>query len=77
MHFLITNDDGFDAPGLAALHTELQPLGRITVVAPAVCHSSRGHAVDTKNPIRLEQRQLHPFGDCKVVHASPADCIRV
>lgn len=77
MHFLITNDDGFDAPGLAALHIALQPLGRITVVAPAVCHSSRGHAVDTKNPIRLEQRQLHPFGDFKVVHASPADCVRV
>jgi len=77
MHFLITNDDGFDAPGLAALHAALQPLGRITVVAPAVCHSSRGHAVDTRNPIRIERRRQDPFGDFRVVHASPADCIRV
>jgi 5'-nucleotidase len=77
MHFLITNDDGFDAPGLAALYHALSPLGRITVVAPAVCHSSRGHAVDTKNPIRVEHRQLKPFNNLHVVHASPADCIRV
>jgi 5'-nucleotidase len=77
MHFLITNDDGFDAPGLAALHHALAPLGQVTVVAPAVCHSSRGHAVDTKNPIRVDRRQLPPFQQLHVVHASPADCIRV
>ncbi|MCA9059095.1 MAG: 5'/3'-nucleotidase SurE [Planctomycetaceae bacterium] len=77
MHFLITNDDGFDAPGLAALYTALIPLGQVTVVAPAVCHSSRGHAVDTKNPIRIEKRNVNPFGGIHIVHASPADCIRV
>lgn len=77
MHFLITNDDGFDAPGLAALYAALRPLGRVTVVAPSVCHSSRGHAVDTKSPIRLERRHVEPFGEMYVVHSSPADCIRV
>jgi 5'-nucleotidase len=77
MKFLITNDDGFDAPGLAALYRALLPLGEITVVAPAICHSSRGHAVDTKNSIRVERKRVDPFGEIKVVYASPADCIRV
>lgn len=77
MRFLITNDDGFDAPGLAALYQALLPLGQITVVAPATCHSSRGHAVDTKNSIRVERRQVEPFGEIQVVYASPADCVRV
>lgn len=77
MKFLITNDDGFDAPGLAALYRALRPLGEITVVAPATCHSSRGHAVDTKNPIRLEQRNVEGLGKIHVVHSTPADCIRV
>lgn len=77
MKFLISNDDGFDAPGLAALYEALQPHGTVTVVAPNVCHSSRGHAVDTKQPIRIERRFVPPFGEISVVHSSPADCIRI
>lgn len=77
MRFLITNDDGFDAPGLQALWQALIPLGLVEVVAPAICHSSRGHAVDTKNPIRVERRVVDPFGVIRIVHSSPADCIRV
>lgn len=77
MRFLITNDDGFDAPGLIALYDALTPLGEVTVVAPSVCHSSKGHAVDTKKPIRVDRRHVEPFGEIFVVHSSPADCIRV
>ncbi len=77
MRFLITNDDGYDAPGLAALYSVLRPLGEVTVVAPFTCHSSKGHAVDTKNAIRLERKHVAPFGEIYIAHASPADCIRV
>lgn len=77
MQFLITNDDGFDAPGLAALYRALLPIGDVTVVAPATCHSSKGHAVDTKNAIRVERRRVEPFGEIHIVHSTPADCIRV
>ena len=77
MKFLISNDDGFEAPGLAALYAALRPHGSVTVVAPNVCHSSKGHAVDTKQPIRVERRVVPPFGEISVVHSSPADCIRV
>lgn len=77
VRFLITNDDGFDAPGLAALYQSLLPLGDVIVVAPATCHSSKGHAVDTKNTIRVERRHVEPFGEIHIVHSSPADCIRV
>ncbi len=77
VRFLITNDDGFDAPGLAALYQSLLPLGEVTVVAPVTCHSSKGHAVDTKNAIRVERRHLEPFGEIHVVHSTPADCVRV
>lgn len=77
MQFLITNDDGFDAPGLVALHQALIPLGAVSVVAPATCHSSKGHAVDTKTKLRVDKRRVEPFGDIHIVHSSPADCIRV
>lgn len=77
MKFLITNDDGFDGPGLAALYYALAPLGEVRVVAPAVCHSAKGHAVNTHVPIRVERREVAPFGMIDIVHSSPADCVRV
>jgi 5'-nucleotidase len=77
MRFLITNDDGFDAPGLAALYLALAELGDVDVVAPAVCHSAKGHAVNTKEAIRVDQKSLDPFGKIYVAHASPADCVRI
>ncbi|MEZ6127220.1 MAG: 5'/3'-nucleotidase SurE [Planctomycetaceae bacterium] len=77
MKFLITNDDGYDGPGLAALYNALTPLGSVRVVAPAVCHSAKGHAVNTHSPIRLERREVAPFGRVEIVESSPADCVRV
>ena len=75
MNFLITNDDGFDGPGLAALYESLIPLGQVRVVAPAVCHSAKGHAVNTHTPIRVERRRVAPFGMIDIVQSSPADCV--
>ena len=76
-YFRAGPNDGFDTPGLAALYNALLPLGEVVVVAPATCHSSKGHAVDTKNAIRVERRQVEPFGEIHIVHSTPADCIRV
>jgi len=77
MKFLITNDDGFDGPGLAALHDALKPLGDVRVVAPLVCHSAKGHAVNTHSPLRIERRDVSPFGPIDILDSSPADCVRV
>ena len=77
MKFLITNDDGFDGPGLAALYHGLAALGDVRVVAPAVCHSAKGHAVNTHSPIKVESRSVAPFGAIEIVDSSPADCVRV
>jgi 5'-nucleotidase len=77
MRFLITNDDGFDAPGLAALYAALAELGAVDVVAPAVCQSAKGHAVSTRDAIRVDRRFMEPFGEIFVAHASPADCVRI
>ena len=77
MRFLITNDDGYDAPGLLALHRALSALGEVVVVAPAECHSSKGHAVVTQHSIQVEERRVDGMGRVSIVHSSPADCIRL
>jgi 5'-nucleotidase len=65
MKFLITNDDGIHAPGLAALE--------VIVVAPEICNSSCGHQTTTSRPLKLRKLDdLH-----YAVNGTPADCVRL
>lgn len=70
---VLTNDDGVDEPGLAALVRAAGRFGRIVVVAPAGPHSSCSHAVTTNRPIRIEKRAA----DRIAVDGTPADCVRL
>lgn len=72
MNFLLTNDDGIDAPGIAALESALQGIGTITVVAPNQGYSGCGHQV-TRGPIRVEKLDERRFK----VFGTPADCARL
>lgn len=72
---LLTNDDGIDAPGLAALERVCAPLAEeIVIVAPADPASQIGHRVTTHEPLHLTE---HQPGRRYAVHGSPADCVRV
>src|SRR5207249_146420 len=73
MKFLLTNDDGIDAEGLAALRAAAEAIGRSLVVAPSACHSGGGHQVTTHGPIRVCRRDEQ----CFVIEGTPADCVRV
>jgi len=73
MHLLLTNDDGVDAAGLAALRAAAEALGQPLVVAPAECHSGGGHQVTTHDPIHVSRRN----DACYVIRGTPADCVRV
>jgi 5'-nucleotidase len=75
VHFLLTNDDGIDAPGLAALEqaVRLIPNSSISIVAPANEQSMCGHRITTHSPLKVESR-----GDNRwAVHGTPADCVRI
>ncbi len=73
MRFLLTNDDGIDAPGLQALCEAVTPFGAIVVAAPAVAHSGCGHRVTTDAPFAVEEVSAGRFA----VAGTPADCVRV
>ena len=45
MKILLTNDDGIDAPGIAAMASALDPLGDVTVVAPESNQSAVGRGL--------------------------------
>jgi 5'-nucleotidase len=73
MKLLLTNDDGIDAPGLAALAEAAAGLGEAVVVAPVEAHSGCSHRVTTHQPIRVRQASVDRFA----VEGTPADCVRV
>lgn len=71
MTWILTNDDGIDAPGLEALAAAVtEP---VLIVAPQTHQSGCGHQVTTTRPIAVEQRTPHSFA----VDGTPADCVRL
>jgi 5'-nucleotidase len=50
---LVTNDDGIESPGLRALVLALQPLARVTVLAPDHNWSAAGHTKTMHKPLRV------------------------
>ncbi len=71
MKFLVTNDDGIDAPGLSALVSILENFGTVVVVAPAQEQSGVGHSV-TSTSFRIRETGENRFS----VEGRPADCTR-
>ncbi len=70
---VLTNDDGWDAPGLAALQEATAELGDCRVVAPSGAVSSCGHGVTSHSPILVTQPREGQFA----VTGTPADCVRL
>ena len=73
MRILVTNDDGWDAPGLAALKTLAGKFGDVLVLAPKDPHSYAGHRVTTDCPLVLAETGAQEF----TLTGTPADCVRV
>jgi 5'-nucleotidase len=70
---LVTNDDGYDAPGLAALVEAVEPLGDIIVVAPDRERSGAGHALTLDRPLRVFR-----VADARYrVTGTPTDCVHL
>ena len=75
MNILVTNDDGYSAPGLLILKQALEKVGTVVVVAPDQNWSAGGHVKTLHKPLRLNTVQL---ADGSTVYASsgaPSDCV--
>ena len=77
MRILLTNDDGLFAPGLAALHRSLLPLGEVSVVAPELAQSASGHALTIRQALLCQEHQLNQDFTGWAVNGRPADCVKL
>ncbi|RDU96688.1 5'/3'-nucleotidase SurE [Trinickia dinghuensis] len=71
---LLTNDDGYDAPGLAVLEKVAATLAReIWIVAPAEDQSGTSHSISLHQPLRVHRKGERRFA----VRGTPGDCVAV
>lgn len=69
---LLTNDDGIDAPGMAALIEAVTPLAaEVWVVAPEHDQSGVSRAISLHGPLRVSERGPRRFA----VMGTPSDCV--
>jgi 5'-nucleotidase len=76
LRILITNDDGIEAPGIAALAEALNPLGTVTVAAPRESRSGASHGVTSNRPIAV-QESVRGGQTWFSIDALPATCVRL
>lgn len=73
MRILLSNDDGYFAPGLAALAAALEDLGEVVVVAPERNRSGASNSLTLDRPLSL-RRASNGFG---YVNGTPTDCVHL
>lgn len=70
---LLSNDDGYAAPGLLAIRRELAASAEVVVCAPEVNQSATSHALSLHRPLRLRPAGEGVFA----LDGTPADCVYV
>lgn len=73
MHILISNDDGYRAPGLRCLAEALATVAQVTVVAPERDRSGASNSLTLDNPIRARQAE----NGYTYVDGTPTDCVHL
>ncbi|HWH79439.1 MAG TPA: 5'/3'-nucleotidase SurE [Candidatus Binatus sp.] len=73
MIILLSNDDGIQSEGLAALEEHLRKTGDIYTVAPDRAQSSMSHALTLHRPLRVNQLAPRRLS----VDGTPVDCIKL
>jgi 5'/3'-nucleotidase SurE len=73
MRILLSNDDGYLAPGLAALAEALRPLGEIAVVAPEQNCSGASNSLTLARPLSAYAAS----NGFRYVNGTPTDCVHI
>jgi 5'-nucleotidase len=73
MKILLSNDDGYQAPGLVALYEAIKDLGEVEVVAPEHNNSAKSNALTLYAPLSVRTAN----NGFRYVNGTPADCVHV
>ncbi|NDG16324.1 MAG: 5'/3'-nucleotidase SurE, partial [Betaproteobacteria bacterium] len=73
MRILISNDDGYLAPGIIALFHAMKKIADVEVVAPEQNNSAKSNALTLHSPIYIRQAD----NGFRYVTGTPADCVHI
>jgi 5'-nucleotidase len=73
MEILVSNDDGYFSPGIAALAQAMQAFGNVTVVAPEADRSGASNSLTLDRPLYVRQSSNGFY----YVNGTPTDCVHV
>ncbi|MEI6732975.1 MAG: 5'/3'-nucleotidase SurE [Comamonadaceae bacterium] len=73
MKILISNDDGYQAPGITALYEALKDVAEVEVIAPEQNNSAKSNALTLHSPLYVH-RASNGF---RYVNGTPADCMHI
>lgn len=73
MRILLSNDDGYFAPGLAILAEAMSALGEVIVVAPERDRSGASNSLTLDRPLMVRKSHLGFF----YVNGTPTDCVHL
>lgn len=73
MRILLSNDDGYFAPGIAHLAETLSTIAEITVVAPERDRSGASNSLTLDRPLSLR----HSHNGFYYVNGTPTDCVHL
>lgn len=76
MHILLTNDDGYQSPGLRLFARELEKLGRVSMVAPLTQKSAISSSITLYSPLMAFPKREEGFRG-HAVEGTPADCVKL
>ncbi len=73
MKILISNDDGYQAPGIIALYKALKEIAQVEVIAPEHNNSAKSNALTLHSPIYVRSAE----NGFRYVTGTPADCVHI
>ncbi|HJQ64310.1 MAG TPA: 5'/3'-nucleotidase SurE [Burkholderiales bacterium] len=73
MRILVSNDDGYFAPGITLLEKALAPLAEVTVVAPERDRSGASNSLTLDRPLAVRRSQNGFY----YVNGTPTDCVHL
>ena len=73
MHLLLSNDDGYQAPGLIALADSLANIANVSVVAPHIDRSAASNSLTLQLPLRAKEVKSNWY----YVDGTPTDCVHL
>lgn len=78
MHILVSNDDGYLAPGLLALVKALRTINaKITVIAPEQNHSGASNSLTLSRPLSIHRVAGGERDGFLFINGTPTDCVHI